>query len=172
MILFRKQLQSSFLACGSLLLLLFPTILYSQVQKSDSTSIQLFMLSLTKEYNYRTLPSYRGNVDQSDILVLDSVKICDHLPRLQNARFIPVSTATLDSMARVHGDTRFVQLMSLHISANTAKLHWRHSTAHFFKRYQIVRYLSDMDSEHEYHLTAKGWVGGSTRTIVNEHLSE
>jgi len=168
MILFRKQLRSSFLACGSLLLLLLPTTLCSQLQKGDSVSMQLFVLSLTKEYNYRTLPSYRGNVDQSDILVLDSAKICDHLPQLQNVRFIPVSAATLDSLAKVRGDTRFVQLMSLYISADTAKLLWRHSTAHFFKKYQIVRYLSDMDSEHEYHLTAEGWIGGSTRTIVND----
>src|ERR1039458_5371466 len=161
-----RQLKYSIGFCGSflMLLLLFPTLLRSQNKAIDSTWIRLFVLSLTEEYKYRTLPSYRNNVDQSDVFILDSVTIRDHLPQLQYVKFIPVSSVQLDSMTKFKGDMRFIQLLSLHVESDTARVLWRHSTAHFFKQYGITRNLRNKDSEFEYHLTPKGWVGGCCRT--------
>ena len=160
-----RQLKYSFGFCESflLVLLLFPTPLRSQNKAIDSTWIRLCVLSLTEEYKYRTLPSYRDNVDQSDVFILANESIRDHLPQLQNVKFTPVSAVQLDSMAKCRGDIRFIQ-MSLHLEADTAKVFWRHSTAHFFKQYGITRNLRNKDSEFEYHLTSKGWVGGCCRT--------
>jgi hypothetical protein len=152
---------------ASLLLLLFLCAipLQSQVHVGDATCIRIFELSLGEEYKYRTLPSYKGNVDRSDVLILDTIFQYDKLPELPGVRFVRISPALLDSLAKCQGDVEFTELASLHVDSTTARVLWKKCVAHYFKRYHKVAYLSHADSHHEYHLTLKGWVGGPYRTV-------
>lgn len=139
-------------------------------QRPDSAWIDLFRLTLSAQFEYRKLPSYRGNVEARDVYILDSNIVRESLPELPEGKFIPISFPEIEDLAKQKGDVHFIRLAKLQIDTSTAEVVWERVSAVFSRKKDRVIYLTNRIHTATYHLTPVGWQSGSAKVEFNDYV--
>ena len=136
----------------------------------DSAWVKIFKLSLIQKYEHRNNCFYHRNAQSQDVYLFDSNIVKNDLPKLPGVRLILISIDRINEKAKQQGEVYYIYLASLHKDSVKAKVIWHDVAAIFSRRFGKVIHLVSKVDVAEYHISAKGWIGGFTRTEVHDFI--